>query len=74
MTARDLSIANILGGHGPPLQLPQQLLYRLVDLFDSDGFDTQGRVRDQATIARTRIALKGILDHSMFNGPGSPAA
>src|SRR5215471_13281371 len=51
-----------------------QFLYGRIDLLYRHGFDAQRRVGHQATIARTRIALKRILDDTMIHAPWMPSA
>ena len=42
-------------------------------LFHCDGLDAKRRRRDQATIARARIALKWILNNHVFCSPRTPS-
>ena len=54
--------------------ITQQLLCRRIHLRNGDRFDAKRRVRDEATIARTRIALKRILDDTVIRCPRPPTA
>src|SRR5262245_17745622 len=52
----------------------EQLVHGIVHLICGDVFDAPRRIRNQATIAWTGIALKWMLDNAVFNTPGTPTS